>query len=73
MKRHVLTLLLGAALATAQASAPKIVANPASHVFHVRCTHVETCKKCTVTFTSETEAKDAGYHICPFAKKAVAR
>lgn len=63
-------LILAALLAAQSGATPKIVANPESHVYHVRCSHVETCRKCKVQFKSETEAKAAGFHICPFAKKA---
>lgn len=65
------TFILAALLMMQEAptATTRIVANPESHVYHVRCSHVDTCKKCGVKFTTETEAKTAGYHICPFAKK----
>lgn len=64
------TLILAALLMMQAPTKPAIVGNPTSHVYHVRCTHVETCRKCSVVFQTEGDATKAGYHICPFARKA---
>lgn len=67
------TLILAALLLLQAPAKPSIIGNPESHVYHVRCTHVLTCKKCTVAFQTEADATRQGYHICPFAKKAAVK